>query len=242
MTNKVVDIENLVKIFQTSDVETSAVNGISLHIEEGEYVAISGPSGCGKSTLLSIMGLLDKATEGRYALNGREITGLNRSDLARIRNREIGFIFQSFNLIEDMSALENVALPLLYRGDIGAKERRKRAVEALESVGMSHRMGHFPTQLSGGQQQRVAVARAFVNRPKIILADEPTGNLDTESAESVMRLLKERHESGATVCIVTHDPRYTKDASRIINLLDGKVVGDNGEKMTQSAEEELVSA
>ena len=223
MSKTVVKLENIHKIFQTEEVETSAVDGVSLHIDKGEYVAISGPSGCGKSTLLSILGLLDSPTQGRYHLNERDVTELNRMQLANARNREIGFIFQSFNLIESLSVIENVELPLLYRKDISARERRKRAEEGLESVGMSHRKNHRPTQLSGGQQQRVAVARAFVNRPELILADEPTGNLDSESAGTVMQLIKDQHAKGATICIVTHDPRYTRDATRTIHLLDGKV-------------------
>lgn len=223
MTNYVVKLENLRKVFQTEEVETSAVDDVSLHIAKGDYVAISGPSGCGKSTLLSVLGLLDKPTEGKYYLNGKDVTGFDRNRLAEARNREIGFIFQSFNLIESLSVIENVELPLVYRSDISTKERRQRAEEALEAVGMAHRKSHYPTQLSGGQQQRVAVARAFVNKPELILADEPTGNLDSESAETVMQLLKTQHQKGATVCIVTHDPRYTRDATRTIHLLDGKI-------------------
>jgi putative ABC transport system ATP-binding protein len=223
MPKTVVKLEGIRKLFQTDEVETSAVDGISLHIDKNEYVAISGPSGCGKSTLLSILGLLDKPTDGRYFLNGRDVTELGKDELAETRNREIGFIFQSFNLLESLSVLENVELPLMYRKDIGAKERRERAVAALDAVGMGHRKNHHPTQLSGGQQQRVAVARAFVNRPELILADEPTGNLDSESAETVMQLLKAEHGKGASICIVTHDPRYTRDATRTIHLLDGKI-------------------
>jgi putative ABC transport system ATP-binding protein len=223
MTTSVVKLENIRKVFQTEEVETSAVDGISLQIDKGEYVAISGPSGCGKSTLLSILGLLDKPSDGKYFLNGRDVTQLDKDSLAKARNQEIGFIFQSFNLIESLSVLENVELPLIYRKDIDGKDRRKRAESALESVGMAHRKNHYPAQLSGGQQQRVAVARAFVNNPQIILADEPTGNLDSESAETVMQILKDQHKNGATVCIVTHDPRYTRDATRTIHLLDGRV-------------------
>jgi len=223
MPTHVVKLEGIRKLFQTEEVETSAVDGVSLHIDASEYVAISGPSGCGKSTLLSILGLLDKPTEGRYFLKGQDVTELDNQQLARTRNREIGFIFQSFNLLEGMSVLENVELPLMYRKDVSAGERRERAAAALEAVGMAHRKNHHPTQLSGGQQQRVAVARAFVNRPELILADEPTGNLDSESAETVMQLLKAEHTKGAAICIVTHDPRYTRDATRTIHLLDGKI-------------------
>lgn len=223
MTNHVVKLENLRKIFQTELIETSAVDGVSLQINKGDYIAISGPSGCGKSTLLSVLGLLDKPTEGKYLLNGRDVIQLDRNQLAEARNREIGFIFQSFNLIESLSVIENVELPLVYRSDISAAERRQRAEEALTAVDMVHRKSHYPTQLSGGQQQRVAVARAFVNKPELILADEPTGNLDSESAETVMELLKAQHKKGATICIVTHDPRYTRDATRTIHMLDGKI-------------------
>src|SRR3954464_6089909 len=223
MPKTVVKLEGIRKLFQTDEVETSAVDGVSLHIDKSEYVAISGPSGCGKSTLLSILGLLDKPTEGKYFLNEQDVTELDNAQLARTRNRNIGFIFQSFNLLESLSVLENVELPLMYRKDVSAKERRERALAALEAVGMAHRTNHHPTQLSGGQQQRVAVARAFVNRPELILADEPTGNLDSESAETVMQLLKAEHAKGAAICIVTHDPRYTRDATRTIHLLDGKI-------------------
>jgi len=223
MPKTVVKLEGIRKLFQTDEVETSAVDGVSMHIDKNEYVAISGPSGCGKSTLLSILGLLDKPTDGRYFLNDRDVTELHKDELARTRNREIGFIFQSFNLLESLSVLENVELPLMYRKDISAKERRERADAALDAVGMGHRKNHHPTQLSGGQQQRVAVARAFVNRPELILADEPTGNLDSESAETVMQLLKAEHAKGASICIVTHDPRYTRDATRTIHLLDGRI-------------------
>jgi putative ABC transport system ATP-binding protein len=223
MTKAVVKLEGIRKLFQTDEVETSAVDGVTLQIHKNEYVAISGPSGCGKSTLLSILGLLDKSSEGRYLLNERDVTELGSDELAHTRNREIGFIFQSFNLLENLTVLENVELPLMYRKDVSPKERRERAEAALEAVGMGHRKNHHPTQLSGGQQQRVAVARAFVNRPELILADEPTGNLDSESAETVMQLLKAEHGKGATICIVTHDPRYTRDATRTIHMLDGKI-------------------
>jgi putative ABC transport system ATP-binding protein len=223
MSRNVVKLEGIRKLFQTDEVETSAVDGVSLYIDANEYVAISGPSGCGKSTLLSILGLLDKPTEGRYFLKGQDVTELGKDQLAQTRNRQIGFIFQSFNLLEGLSVLENVELPLMYRKDVSARERRERAEAALEAVGMGHRKNHHPTQLSGGQQQRVAVARAFVNKPELILADEPTGNLDSESAETVMQLLKAQHTNGATICIVTHDPRYTRDATRTVHLLDGKI-------------------
>lgn len=224
MSNTVVKLENIRKIFQTETVETSAVDGVSMLIQKGEYLAVSGPSGCGKSTLLSILGLLDRPTAGVYWLNGRDVTQMDHNSLAQVRNREIGFVFQSFNLIDRLSVLENVELPLIYRKEISVKHRRDKAIEMLERVGMSHRKNHYPAQLSGGQQQRVAVARAFVNNPSLILADEPTGNLDSERAETVMQLLKDQHRNGATVCIVTHDPRYTRDATRAIHLLDGRVI------------------
>ncbi len=219
----VVRLENLTKVFVTDEVETHALSEINLNIARGEYVSISGPSGCGKSTLLSIIGLLDSPTRGSYALNGRPVEELASEERAKIRNREIGFIFQSFNLIGDLSVFENVELPLTYRG-MSTRERRERVASALERVGMAHRAKHLPSQLSGGQQQRVAVARAVTGEPVILLADEPTGNLDSKSGEQVMDLLKEVHDNGATICIVTHDPRYARHAERSINLFDGKIV------------------
>src|SRR5262245_16487053 len=204
-------LEGLTKVFFTDEVETHALAGIHLDIEKGEYVAISGPSGCGKSTLLSILGLLDSATSGAYTLNGNPVQGLDLSQRARIRNREIGFIFQSFNLIGDLNVYENVELPLTYRG-MRASERKERVVQALERVGMGHRAKHLPSQLSGGQQQRVAVARALVGSPSILLADEPTGNLDSKNGEAVMELLRELHRGGATICMVTHDSRFARHA------------------------------
>lgn len=222
-SNTLIELKSLYKIFRGEDVETYAVNGIDLKINQGEYVAITGPSGCGKSTLLSILGLLDVPSKGDYLLKGQNISGFSRNQLADLRNKELGFVFQSFNLIESMKVLDNVRLPLLYRNDLSKAEITQRAEDALEKVGMLHRKKHLPTQLSGGQQQRVAFARAIVGKPSVILADEPTGNLDSKSAETVMELLKQQHSEGATICIVTHDPRYTKDASRIINILDGKL-------------------
>jgi putative ABC transport system ATP-binding protein len=219
----VVKLRNLTKVFVTDEVDTHALSEVTLEIVRGEYVSISGPSGCGKSTLLSIIGLLDSPTRGTYDLNGRPVSDLSASERAKIRNREIGFIFQSFNLIGDLSVFENVELPLTYRG-MSVTERRQRAMDALERVGMAHRAKHLPSQLSGGQQQRVAVARAVAGEPVILLADEPTGNLDSKSGEQVMDLLKEVHDNGATICIVTHDPRYAKHAERSINLFDGKIV------------------
>ena len=213
------------KVFLTDEVETHALAGIHLQINAGEYVSIAGPSGCGKSTLLSILGLLDSPTDGEYLLNGNPVQDLNLGERARIRNREIGFIFQAFNLIGDLTVFENVELPLTYRGMPGA-ERKKSVQEALERVGMAHRVKHYPSQLSGGQQQRVAVARALVGKPLILLADEPTGNLDSQNGEAVIELLQELHAGGATICMVTHDQRYSKFADRTINLFDGRIVDE----------------
>jgi putative ABC transport system ATP-binding protein len=218
-----IKLESVKKVFLTDEVETHALAGIHMEIAKGEYVAIAGPSGCGKSTLLSILGLLDTPSEGAYWLNGRPVADLPMSERARVRNREIGFIFQSFNLIGDLTVFENVELPLTYRG-MKASERRERATKALERVGMAHRAKHLPSQLSGGQQQRVAVARAVGGEPSILLADEPTGNLDSRSGEAVMDLLRELHQSGATICMVTHDPRYARHAERTVHLFDGRIV------------------
>ncbi len=212
----------------TDEVETHALSGIHLDIKKGEYLSIAGPSGCGKSTLLAILGLLDTPSDGTYTLNSRPVSGLKLSERARIRNREIGFIFQAFNLIGDLTVYENVELPLTYRG-MGSAERKKRVQEALERVGMSHRMKHYPSQLSGGQQQRVAVARALGGDPAILLADEPTGNLDSANGEAVMNLLRELHRNGATICMVTHDPRYAQFADRTIRLFDGRIVEESVE-------------
>jgi len=218
-----INLENVTKIFYTDEVETHALSGIHLDIKKGEYVAIAGPSGCGKSTLLSIIGLLDSPTDGSYILNGRPVQGLDFSDRARIRNQEIGFIFQSFNLIGDLTVYENVELPLTYRS-MSSPERKKRVQEALEKVGMAHRMRHYPSQLSGGQQQRVAVARALGGSPSILLADEPTGNLDSRNGEAVMELLQSLHREGATICMVTHDEKFANHADRAVHLLDGRVI------------------
>jgi putative ABC transport system ATP-binding protein len=221
-----IQMHDIKKVFITEEVETHALSNIHLEIKQGEYVAISGPSGCGKSTLLSIMGLLDTPTDGTYSLNAQSVSDLSVSQRARIRNREIGFIFQSFNLIGDLTVYENVELPLTY-GGLSSSERRKRTLEALEKVGMTHRMKHYPAQLSGGQQQRIAVARAVAGHPSILLADEPTGNLDSHNGEAVMELLSDLHRDGATICMVTHDPRYAKHAGRAIHLFDGCVVDEN---------------
>jgi putative ABC transport system ATP-binding protein len=221
-------LENLAKVFYTDEVETHALSGIQLEIQRGEYVSIAGPSGCGKSTLLSILGLLDSPTSGAYELNGRAVQDLDLSQRARIRNREIGFIFQSFNLIGDLTVFENVELPLTYRG-MKPKARRDRVNETLERVGMLHRGKHLPSQLSGGQQQRVAVARALVGEPSILLADEPTGNLDSKNGDAVMSLLRELHRGGATLCMVTHDPRFARHADRTVHLFDGRIVEESAE-------------
>jgi putative ABC transport system ATP-binding protein len=218
-------LQGIKKVFLTDEVETHALADVHLEIKQGEYVAISGPSGCGKTTLLSILGLLDTASEGEYLLDGRPVAGLKAADRARVRNRQIGFIFQAFNLIGDLTVYENVELPLTYRG-MSATERKERVLAALERVGMSHRAKHYPAQLSGGQQQRVAVARAVAGDPAILLADEPTGNLDSVNGESVMDLLRELNRNGATICMVTHDPRYALHADRSINLFDGRVVDE----------------
>ena len=220
-----IQLDDVTKVFLTEEVETHALSRIHLKIGKGEYVSIAGPSGCGKSTMLSILGLLDSPTEGSYVLNGRPVESLSHSQRARIRNRDIGFIFQSFNLIGDLSVFQNVELPLTYRG-LASSERRDRVGEALEKVGMEHRAKHLPSQLSGGQQQRVAVARAVAGRPLVLLADEPTGNLDSRNGEAVMELLEDLHREGATICMVTHDPRYSRHASRTVNLFDGRVVDE----------------
>jgi putative ABC transport system ATP-binding protein len=225
-TETIIQIEDLTKIFYTDEIETHALSGVHLNISRGEYVAMSGPSGCGKSTLLSIIGLLDTPTAGRYTLNAKEVANLNFADRSRIRNQEIGFIFQSFNLIGDLTVAENVELPLTYRAGMPAAERKRRVQESLERVNMAHRMRHYPAQLSGGQQQRVAVARALAGSPSILLADEPTGNLDSKNGEAVMKLLQELHQEGATICMVTHDPRFAAHAERQIHLFDGKVVAE----------------
>lgn len=223
-----ISLRGVTKVFVTDEVETHALSGIHLEINKGEYVSIAGPSGCGKSTLLSILGLLDAPTEGNYRLNGRPVADLTSSDRARVRNREIGFIFQAFNLIGDLTVYENVELPLTYRG-MPSSERKKLVLQSLEKVGMSHRTKHYPSQLSGGQQQRVAVARALAGQPSVLLADEPTGNLDSKNGEAVMDLLRNLHRGGATICMVTHDPRFARYAERTIHLFDGRVVEESAE-------------
>jgi putative ABC transport system ATP-binding protein len=225
MSQPVIQLRDVSKVFTTDELETHALAGIDLTIDRGEYVSIAGPSGCGKSTLLAILGLLDTPTGGEYRLNARAVTDLSAAERARVRNREIGFIFQSFNLIGDLSVFENVELPLTYRG-MSTADRRQRVQSALERVGMAHRAKHLPSQLSGGQQQRVAVARAVAGDPLILLADEPTGNLDSKSGEAVMDLLQELHQTGATICMVTHDPRYARHAQRNVHLFDGRIASE----------------
>ena len=229
MTDSIIHLERVSKVFVTDEVETHALSNVNMDIRKGEYVSISGPSGCGKSTLLAILGLLDSPSHGDYILNGNPVQSLKLADRSRIRNREIGFIFQAFNLIGDLTVYENVELPLTYRGTSGgvtSDERKRKVQHALERVGMAHRMKHYPAQLSGGQQQRVAVARALAGNPSILLADEPTGNLDSSNGEQVMGLLRELHKTGSTICMVTHDPRYAGYADRSIQLFDGKLVTD----------------
>ena len=234
MTTPIIHLESIKKVFTTEEVETHALSEVHLDIREGEFVSIAGPSGCGKSTLLSILGLLDTPTSGTYVLNNKPASGLKLSERARIRNREIGFIFQSFNLIGDLTVFENVELPLVYRG-MSSAERRVRALNVLEDVGMSHRAKHLPSQLSGGQQQRVAVARALAGRPSILLADEPTGNIDSANGESVMELLKDLNQRGSTICMVTHDSRFANAADRTVNLFDGRIVSEDEARKKHTA-------
>jgi putative ABC transport system ATP-binding protein len=222
-TEPLIRLDHITKVFQTDEVETHALSNVHLEIQQGEFVSVAGPSGCGKSTLLSILGLLDSPTEGNYWIHSNHVENLSISDRTRIRNREIGFVFQAFNLIGDLTVYENVELPLTYRSMLSA-ERKQRVQRVLDRVGMSHRANHYPSQLSGGQQQRVAVARALVGEPSVLLADEPTGNLDSTNSEAVMDLLRELHGDGATICMVTHDPRYASMTDRTIHLLDGCVV------------------
>jgi len=229
-------LENVKKVFYTDEVETHALSDVHLDIGEGEYLAIAGPSGCGKTTLLSLLGLLDSPTDGQYTLAGEPVANLNATQRAYVRNRQIGFIFQAFNLIGDLTVYENVELPLTYR-KMPSAERKQRVHESLERVGMAHRTKHYPAQLSGGQQQRVAVARAIGGRPAILLADEPTGNLDSKNGEAVMNLLKELHGDGSTICMVTHDPRYAEHAGRTVHLFDGRIVRDETSEAAHELEE-----
>jgi putative ABC transport system ATP-binding protein len=225
-TDHLIDLQGIKKVFYTEDVETWALDDVHFTVDRGEYVSISGPSGCGKSTLLSVLGLLSSPTEGKYILNGEPVTGLSQGDQARVRNREIGFIFQAFNLIGDMSVFENVELPLTYRNDLNRKQRHELVATALEQVNIADRQKHFPAQLSGGQQQRVAIARALVGKPDVLLADEPTGNLDSRNAQLVMDLLAALHEQGSCIVMVTHDPHWAEQADRQVLLFDGKIVQD----------------
>jgi putative ABC transport system ATP-binding protein len=236
-TQSLIRLDAVGKVFYTEEFETHALANVYLVVEAGEYVAVAGPSGCGKTTLLSILGLLDTPTTGSYELKGHPVSGLTATQRARIRNREIGFIFQAFNLIGDLTVYENVELPLTYRNDVSGAERRERVHDALERVGMSHRAKHYPAQLSGGQQQRVAVARAIGGRPSVLLADEPTGNLDSTNGEAVMELLRELHREGSTIIMVTHDPRYEQHAERSVHLFDGKVVRDERSSLASRLEE-----
>ena len=235
-TSTLIDLQSLTKVFYTEEVETHALSDIHLDIKAGEFVSIAGPSGCGKTTLLSILGLLDSPTGGDYLLDGEPVASLTASQRAKIRNQAIGFIFQAFNLIGDLTVYENVELPLTYRGMPGS-ERKERVHTSLERVGMAHRMNHYPSQLSGGQQQRVAVARAIVGKPLILLADEPTGNLDSKNGNAVMDLMKELHDEGATICMVTHDPRYATEADRSVHLFDGQVVDEENAHRAEHAQE-----
>ncbi len=224
-TTAIIRLNGIKKVFFTDEVETHALEGVHLEIRQGEYLAIAGPSGCGKTTLLSILGLLDAPSEGEYQLGGREVASLSATERARLRNEQIGFIFQAFNLIGELTVYENVELPLTYR-KLSPADRKRRVDAALERVGMAHRMRHYPSQLSGGQQQRVAVARAVAGEPLILLADEPTGNLDSVNGEQVMTLLQELHQGGSTICMVTHDARYANHADRAVHLFDGRVVDE----------------
>lgn len=240
MSDVLIKLENIKKIFYTEEVETHALSNITLTVNKGEYISISGRSGCGKSTLLSLLGLLDTATEGKYTLAGHDVSNISKRERARIRNQEIGFIFQAFNLISDLDVHENIELPLTYRTDLSKNQRKERVKDALDKVDMAHRAKHFPSQLSGGQQQRVAVARAIASKPAILLADEPTGNLDTKNAEAVMQLLDKLHAEGATICTVTHDPRSALRADRNIDVLDGRVIADKATTTKKTAPAEAV--
>jgi putative ABC transport system ATP-binding protein len=230
----------ITKVFYTDEIETHALSGVHCDIQRGEFVSISGPSGCGKSTLLAILGLLDTPSSGEYLLNGRPVGDIRVDERASIRNREIGFIFQSFNLIGDLTVFQNVELPLTYRAGLSRDVRKKMVMEALERVGMAHRVSHYPSQLSGGQQQRVAVARALGGHPSILLADEPTGNLDSKNGEAVMELLRKLHDEGATICMVTHDARYADFAERRVQIFDGRILFED--RVRHVVPQELVPA
>ncbi|BBN83877.1 ABC transporter ATP-binding protein [Pseudoalteromonas sp. A25] len=242
MTQCVLQLKNLSKVFYSDDLETHALNNISLQVFKQEYIAISGPSGSGKSTLLSLLGLLDIPTSGSYQLAGHEVSNLSKAQRAEIRNKQIGFIFQSFNLISDLDVMENVELPLTYRKDLNKSQVKQMAAEALAKVNMSHRVNHYPSQLSGGQQQRVAIARAIAGAPSLILADEPTGNLDSKNAHDVLALLDQLHREGATICMVTHDPRSAERAQRNIEVLDGRIISDHKTQSAKANDAEAVNA
>lgn len=225
--NTIIQLKNIAKVFLTEEIETRALSDINLVIKRGEYISLTGQSGCGKSTLLSLIGLLDSTSQGQYILNQEDVSSLSRDQRAKIRSEQIGFVFQSFNLISDLTVFENVMLPLTYQSNIAKAEIEKRADEVLAKVEMSHRKNHFPSQLSGGQQQRVAVARALINNPAIILADEPTGNLDSKNAEAVLQLFDQLHQDGSTICMVTHDPASAKRATRCLEMFDGRLIKDS---------------
>lgn len=240
----IITLNNLSKTFYTEEVETRALSDINLVINQGEYISLSGQSGCGKSTLLSLLGLLDAPTTGQYQLDDIDVSTLSRDQRAKIRSKKIGFVFQSFNLISDLSVFENVMLPLTYQSNVNNAQAQDKVLNVLEKVQMAHRKNHFPSQLSGGQQQRVAVARALVNDPAIILADEPTGNLDSKNAEAVLQLFDQLHQDGATICMVTHDPASAKRASRCLEMFDGQLIKDHcnvSSNMQQSTPVELAA-
>lgn len=229
-----IKLENLTKVYRTDEIESTALNQVSFEIEKGEFVSVMGPSGCGKSTLLNILGMLDKPESGSYKFQGTEVSGLNEKGRSLVRKQNIGFIFQNFNLIDELTVFENIELPLIYN-KVNASERKKRVNQLIDKIGISHRASHFPQQLSGGQQQRVAVARALITKPPLILADEPTGNLDSSHGNEVMELLCELNEAGTTIVMVTHSSHDASYSARVINLLDGQIVSEKKSKLSQSA-------
>ena len=229
-----IKLDKLTKVYRTDEIESTALNEVSFDIEKGEFVSVMGPSGCGKSTLLNILGMLDKPESGSYEFQGKEVSHLNEKGRALVRKQNIGFVFQNFNLIDELTVFENIELPLIYN-NVPSSERKKRVNELIEKIGISHRASHFPQQLSGGQQQRVAVARALITKPPLILADEPTGNLDSSNGNEVMELLCELNEAGTTIVMVTHSTHDASYSGRIINLLDGQVVSEKKSKVSQKA-------